>query len=196
MFKFTGIIMNYAPIGIAAQRFYVVGQSGLGVLWNLGKLVLTLYSCVCRIYSGCPDIALVAHPTSALYPCVAVIAFTSFPAKWHCHLRCRTWKNFGVPQRIVSFVLPTGYSFNLDGSTLYLGSLPLSLWRKAVWELSFRNANDAALDYQFGTAVARVPLVILSGTLVQFGLPLERYCHYSRRRCVHGYGADDRQFDW
>lgn len=182
MFKFTGIIMNYAPIGIGAAIGYVVGQSGLGVLWNLGKLVLTLYGALLVFVGGVLiPIALVARiPLGRFIRAVkdpAVLAFTTASSEAALPLAMQNMEKFGVPQRIVSFVLPTGYSFNLDGSTLYLAVASIFVAQAAGVELSFATQMTMMLSLMITSkgvaAVARASLVILSGTLVQFGLPLE-----------------------
>ena len=182
MFKFTGIIMNYAPIGIGAAIGYVVGQSGLGVLWNLGKLVLTLYGALAVFILGVLiPIALVARiPLLRFIRAIkepAVIAFTTSSSEAALPLAMQNMEKFGVPQRIVSFVLPTGYSFNLDGSTLYLAVASIFVAQAAGVELSFGTQMTMMLSLMITSkgvaAVARASLVILSGTLVQFGLPLE-----------------------
>ncbi|MCS6808157.1 MAG: cation:dicarboxylase symporter family transporter [Bacteroidota bacterium] len=182
MFKFTGIVMNYAPIGIGAAIGYVVGESGLGVLWNLGKLVLTLYGALIVFVLGVlVPIALIARiPLGRFIRAVkepAVIAFTTASSEAALPLAMQNMEKFGVPQRIVSFVLPTGYSFNLDGSTLYLAVASIFVAQAAGVELSFATQMTMMLSLMITSkgvaAVARASLVILSGTLVQFGLPLE-----------------------
>ncbi|MFY8001398.1 MAG: dicarboxylate/amino acid:cation symporter [Candidatus Kapaibacteriota bacterium] len=182
MFKFTAIIMNYAPIGIGAAIGYVVGQSGLGVLWNLGKLVLTLYGALVVFIVGVLiPVALIARiPLMRFIRAVkepAVIAFTTASSEAALPLAMQNMEKFGVPQRIVSFVLPTGYSFNLDGSTLYLAVASIFVAQAAGVELSFGTQMTMMLSLMITSkgvaAVARASLVILSGTLVQFGLPLE-----------------------
>lgn len=182
MFKFCGVIMNYAPIAIGAAIGYVVGQSGLGVLWNLGKLVLTLYGALV-VFIGFVliPIALVARiPLGRFIRAVkdpAVIAFTTASSEAALPVAMQNMEKFGVPQRIVSFVLPTGYSFNLDGSTLYLAVASIFVAQAAGIELSFGTQMTMMLSLMITSkgvaAVARASLVILSGTLVQFGLPLE-----------------------
>ncbi|TAE26436.1 MAG: dicarboxylate/amino acid:cation symporter [Candidatus Kapaibacterium sp.] len=182
MFKFTGIVMNYAPIGIGAAIGYVVGQSGLGVLWNLGKLVLTLYGAlVVFILFVLVPIALIARLNLKNFIRAvkdpAIIAFTTASSEAALPIALQNMQKFGVPQRIVSFVLPTGYSFNLDGSTLYLAVAALFVAQAANVELSFATQMTMMLSLMITSkgvaAVARASLVILSGTLVQFGLPLE-----------------------
>ncbi|MCU0425215.1 MAG: cation:dicarboxylase symporter family transporter [Candidatus Kapabacteria bacterium] len=182
MFKFTGIIMNYAPIGIGAAIGYVVGQSGLGVLWNLGKLVLTLYGALVVFVLGVlVPVALIARiPLMRFIRAIkdpAVLAFTTASSEAALPLAMQNMEKFGVPQRIVSFVLPTGYSFNLDGSTLYLAVASIFVAQAAGVELSFATQMTMMLSLMITSkgvaAVARASLVILSGTLVQFGLPLE-----------------------
>ena len=182
MFKFTGLVMKFAPIGIAAALGVTIGKNGLGVLFNLGKLVLTLY------------VALIVFVVVALVP-VAIIAKINLRKFWHwtkepwllafttasseaaLPLALENMEKFGVPRRIVSFVLPTGYSFNLDGSTLYLAIASIFVAQAAGIELPLSTQLLMMLTLMLTSkgvaAVPRASLVILSGTLTQFGLPLE-----------------------
>ncbi len=182
MFKFTGIVMKYAPIGIGAAIGYVVGESGLGVLWNLGKLVLTLYGAlVVFILCVLVPVALIARiPLIEFIKHVkdpAIIAFSTASSEAALPMAMKNMEAFGVPQRIVSFVLPTGYSFNLDGSTLYLSVALLFVAQAAGVELPFGTQMVMLFTLMITSkgiaGIARASLVILSGTLVQFGLPLE-----------------------
>lgn len=182
MFKFTNIVMKYAPIGIGAAIGYVVAVNGLGVLWNLGKLVLTLYAALLFFVL----VVLVPVALSARIPLrlfikyvkdPAIIAFSTASSEAALPMALKNMEAFGVPQRIVSFVLPTGYSFNLDGSTLYLAVAALFVAQAAGVEMTIGTQLIMLLTLMITSkgiaGVARASLVILSGTLVQFGLPLE-----------------------
>src|SRR5574337_129261 len=121
MFKFTNLVMMYAPIGIGAAVAVVVGKSGLGVLKNLGALVLTLYGslAVFVLVVLLPVAWLARVPIRRFWRWVKepwLIAFTTASSEAALPLALENMEKFGVPRRIVSFVLPTGYSFNLDGS--------------------------------------------------------------------------------
>lgn len=125
MFKFTGIVMRYAPIGIGAAMAVTVGHSGLGVLVNLGKLVLTLYGAlvVLALFVLLPVALLFKVPLKQFFRAVkepALIAFSTTSSEAALPRAMQAMESIGVPRRIVAFVMPTGYSFNLDGSTLYL----------------------------------------------------------------------------
>ncbi len=182
MFKFVNIIMKYAPIGIGAAMAVTVSHSGIGVVVNLGKLVLTLY------------LALVVFALVALLPAAliarvplrrfgrqvkepALIAFSTTSSDAALPLAMQRMIEFGVPKRIVAFVMPTGYSFNLDGSTLYLGVASLFVAQAAGVHLSLGTQLLMMLTLLITSkgiaAVPRASLVVLSGTLTAFGLPLE-----------------------
>ncbi|MBI2417975.1 MAG: cation:dicarboxylase symporter family transporter [Ignavibacteriales bacterium] len=182
MFKFTGIVMKFAPIGIGAAIAYTVGHSGAGVLINLGKLVLTLYGAlaVFILLVLLPVMLIFKIPIRAFLKAVkepALIAFSTTSSDAALPDALKQMINFGVPKRIVSFVLPTGYSFNLDGTTLYLAiasvfvaqaaGIPLTLEQQLIMMLTLMLTSKGV------AAVPRASLVILSGTLVTFGLPLE-----------------------
>ncbi len=181
-FKLVAIIMKYAPIGIGAAMAVTVSHSGIEVVLNLAKLVLTLY--VALIF-----FALVALLPMALYARIplrgflravkdpAVIAFTTTSSDAALPLAMERMIEFGVPRRIVAFVMPTGYSFNLDGSTLYLGVASLFVAQAAGVDLTLGQQLFMMLTLLITSkgiaAVPRASLVVLSGVLTSFGLPLE-----------------------
>ena len=182
MFKFTGIVMKYAPIGVGAAIAYTVGHSGLGVLLSLGKLVLTLYlALVIFILVALLPAALIARvPIRRFIELVkepALIAFATTSSEAALPKAMENMELLGVPRRIVSFVIPTGYSFNLDGSTLYLAvaaifvaqaaGMPLGLGEQLIILLTLMITSKGV------AGVPRSSLVILAGTLAHFGLPLE-----------------------
>ena len=182
MFKFTGLVMNYAPIGIAAALGVTIGKNGLGVILSLGKLVGTLYlALLVFVLVVLVPVALMArlnirrfwHWTKEPW----LLAFTTASSEAALPLALENMEKFGVPRRIVSFVLPTGYSFNLDGSTLYLAVASVFVAQAAGIELTLGTQLLMMLTLMLTSkgvaAVPRASLVILSGTLTQFGLPLE-----------------------
>jgi proton glutamate symport protein len=182
MFKLTGIVMKYAPIGIGAAIAVTVGHSGIGVLINLGKLVLTLYGAlIVFILVALVPVALMARvPVRAFFEMVkepALIAFASTSSEAALPKAMENMERLGVSRRIVAFVLPTGYSFNLDGSTLYLALASMFVAQAAGVHLSLGQQLIIVLTLMItskGVAgVPRASLVILSGTLLHFGLPLE-----------------------
>jgi len=182
MFKFVAIVMKFAPIGISAAMAVTVSHSGLGVLVNLGTLVLTLYGAlVVFAFAALLPAALIARiPVGRFLRTVkdpAIIAFTTTSSDAALPLAMQRMVEFGVPRRIVAFVMPTGYSFNLDGSTLYLGVASLFVAQAAGVHLSIGQQLFMMLTLLITSkgiaAVPRASLVVLSGTLTAFGLPLE-----------------------
>ena len=182
MFKFTNIVMRFAPFGIFAAVVGTVGKNGLGVLTSLGKLVLTLYgSLVVFLLVALIPVALLARiPLRAFWRWVKepwLIAFTTASSEAALPLAMENMEKFGVPRRIVSFVLPTGYSFNLDGSTLYLAIASIFVVQAAGLHFSLGQQLVMMLTLMLtskGVAgVPRAALVILSGTLATFHVPLE-----------------------
>ena len=182
MFKFTGIVMKYAPIGVGAAIAYTVGHSGLGVLLSLGKLVLTLYLALAIfILVALVPAALIARvPIRRFIELVkepALIAFATTSSEAALPKAMENMELLGVPRRIVSFVIPTGYSFNLDGSTLYLAVAAIFVAQAAGMPLGIGQQIIILLTLMITSkGVAGVPrssLVILAGTLAHFGLPLE-----------------------
>lgn len=182
MFKFTGVVMKFAPFGIGAAMAYTVGHSGLGVLVNLGKLILTMYGSLLFLFGAVflPILIIFKIPIIPFFRKVkdpALIAFSTTSSDAALPLALSNMEKFGVPRRIVSFVLPTGYSFNLDGSTLYLAITSIFVAQAAGIHLDLWHQLTIALTLMLTSkgiaAVPRASLVILSGTLVTFGLPLE-----------------------
>jgi proton glutamate symport protein len=182
MFKYTGIIMKFAPFGIGAAMAYTVGHSGLGILWNLGKLVGTLYGALIFmfLFVFIPIMKLYKIPIKKFLQTVKepfLIAFSTTSSDAALPVALENMVEFGVPRKIVSFVLPTGYSFNLDGSTLYLAIASIFVAQAAGVELSIGTQITMMLTLMITSkgiaAVPRASLVILSGTLLSFGLPLE-----------------------
>lgn len=182
MFKFVGIVMAYAPIGIGAAIGVTVGKSGLDVMLNLAKLVGTLYvSLVVFILVVLLPIALLARlDIKRFWQLVKepwLIAFSTASSEAAFPQAMQAMEKFGVPRRIVSFVLPTGYSFNLDGSTLYLAIASVFVAQAAGIDMPIGQQLLMMLTLMLTSkgvaAVPRASLVILSGALAQFGLPLE-----------------------
>jgi proton glutamate symport protein len=182
MFKFVGIMMKYAPIGIGAAMAVTVSHSGLGVIVNLAKLVGTLYGAliVFALVALLPVALLARIPIRNFLRHVkdpAIIAFTTTSSDAALPLAMQRMIEFGVPRRIVAFVIPTGYSFNLDGSTLYLGVASLFVAQAAGVHLSVGQQLFMMLTLLITSkgiaAVPRASLVVLSGVLTSFGLPLE-----------------------
>jgi proton glutamate symport protein len=182
MFKFTGLVMLFAPFGIGAAMAVTVGHAGVGVLTNLIKLVLTLYAAlIVFIFLVLLPVALWARiPIRKFLSAVkepALIAFSTTSSDAALPDAFKKMVNFGVPKSIVSFVLPTGYSFNLDGSTLYLAVASIFVAQAAGVHLTLSQQLMIMLTLMLTSkgvaAVPRASLVILSGTLVTFGLPLE-----------------------
>lgn len=182
MFKFTGIVMRYAPIGVGAAIAVTVGHKGIGVLQNLGLLILTMYGALTVFIVGVlGSVAFIARiPLKKFFIAVkepALIAFSTTSSEAALPKAMEQMEKFGVPRRIVSFVIPTGYSFNLDGSTLYLSLAAIFVAQAAGVDLTIGQQILMMLTIMLtskGVAgVPRASLVILAGTLSTFGLPLE-----------------------
>ena len=182
MFKFVGIVMKFAPIGIGAAIAVTVGKSGLGVLKNLGVLVLTLYGAliVFVLFVLLPIAIVFKVPIRRFWQATKepwLIAFTTASSEAALPLALQNMEKLGVPRRIVSFVLPTGYSFNLDGSTLYLALASVFVAQAAGIDMPISAQILMMLTLMLTSkgvaAVPRASLVILSGALAQFGLPLQ-----------------------
>jgi proton glutamate symport protein len=182
MFKFVGLVMAFAPFGIGAAIAVTVAKGGLSILGRLGILVLTLYGAliVFVLFVLLPTMILFRIPIKRFIRTVRepwLIAFTTASSEAAFPMAMQRMEQFGVPRRIVSFVLPTGYSFNLDGSTLYLALASVFVAQAAGIDMSIGQQLVMMLTLMVTSkgvaAVPRASLVILSGALAQFGLPLE-----------------------
>jgi proton glutamate symport protein len=182
MFRFTNIVMYFAPIGVGAAMAFTVGHMGLGVLVNLGKLLLTVY--VALIAFGLlvllPAALLFQVPLRRFLSAVAepaTIAFATSTSEAALPRAMEAMEALGVPRRVVAFVIPAGYSFNLDGSTLYLATASIFVAQAAGVHLSMAQQVTMMLTLMLtskGVAgVPRATLVILLATAATFGLPTE-----------------------
>ena len=182
MFKFVGLVMSFAPFGIGAAIAVTVSNSGLGVLKNLGILVLTLYGAliVFILLVLVPILVMFRIPLKEFIATVrepALIAFSTASSEAALPQAMQAMEKFGVPRRIVAFVMPTGYSFNLDGSTLYLALASIFVAQAAGIDMPLSQQILMMLTLMLTSkgvaAVPRASLVILSGALASFGLPLQ-----------------------
>jgi proton glutamate symport protein len=182
MFKFTNIVMLFAPIGVGAAIAYTVGHLGIGILVNLAKLLATMYAAVLVFVLGVLlPVALIARVPLRRFVSAAAeptsIAFATASSEAALPRAMENMEAFGVPRRIVAFVIPTGYSFNLDGSTLYLSLAAVFVAQAAGVQLSIGQQLLLLLTLMLtskGVAgVPRAALVILLGTVASFNLPAE-----------------------
>ncbi|MDR2284008.1 MAG: cation:dicarboxylase symporter family transporter [Sphingobacterium sp.] len=180
MFKFTNLVMLFAPIGVGAAMAYTVGHLGVDILKNLFMLLMSLYIALIAF------LLLVLFPV-ALYLKVPVkqfinaikepvsIAFATTSSDAALPKAMENMEKFGVPRKIVSFVIPTGYSFNLDGTSLYLSLASIFVAQAAGIELSIGQQLLIAFTLMITSkgvaAVPRASLIVLIATADQFGLP-------------------------
>ena len=182
MFKYTKYVMYSAPFGVAGAMAYTVATNGTSVLVSLGKLVVTLYATQILFVCGVllPIVVLLRIPLKRFFHAARepfVIAFSTASSESALPLALENMQRFGVPRHIVGFVLPTGYSFNLDGSTLYLAVASVFVAQAAGVHLTLGQQILMMLTLMLTSkGVAGVPrgaFVILTGTVASFGLPLE-----------------------
>lgn len=182
MFKYTGYVMYLAPLGVGAAMAVTIGKNGVSVLFSLSKLVGTLYAAliVFVVFAMGSVILLARIPLKRFIEAVRqpwLIAFSTASSEAALPLALENMERFGVPKHIVAFVLPTGYSFNLDGSTLYLALASVFVAQAAGIEMPLSQQILMMLTLMLSSkgvaAVPRASLVILAGTLASFNLPLE-----------------------
>ena len=181
MFKFTNVVMFFAPIGVGAAIAYTVGHMGLGILLNLLQLLVTLYVALIAflVLVLLPIALIVGVPIVKFLKAIAEpvsIAFATTSSEAALPRAMEEMELIGVPRKIVAFVMPTGYSFNLDGTTLYLSLASIFVAQAAGIELSLSKqllmVFTLMLTSKGVAGVPRASLVILSGTAASFGLPV------------------------
>jgi proton glutamate symport protein len=182
MFSFTNIVMYYAPIGVGAAMAYTIGQMGPGVLLHLGRLLLTLYAALLAFgLVGLLPVALIAGvPIAKFLRAVAepaTIAFATSTSEAALPRAMEAMEALGVPRRIVAFVIPAGYSFNLDGSTLYLALASVFVAQAAGvtmgWKQQLFMVATLMLTSKGVAGVPRATLIVLLATVAMFHLPEE-----------------------
>jgi proton glutamate symport protein len=182
MFRYTKYVMYVAPFGVGAAIAVTIGSKGIGVLFGLGKLVGTLYlaQALCVVLVLGSSLVIAGVPIGRFWQAARqpfLIAFSTASSEAALPLALENMERFGVPKHIVGFVLPTGYSFNLTGSTLYLSLASIFIAQAADIHMSLGAQISMMLTLMLmskGTAgVPRAALVILAGTLGTFQLPQE-----------------------
>jgi len=182
MFPYTRYVMYLAPLGVGAALAVVIGNKGVDVLFGLGKLIATMYvsSILCVVFVLGPALILFHIPVRGFYRAVRepfLIGFSTASSEAALPLALENMEQFGVPKHIVGFVIPTGYSFNLVGSALYLSLAAVFVAQAAGVNLSFGDQLLMMLTLMLASkgvaGVPRAALVILAGTLSTFHLPME-----------------------
>lgn len=180
MFKFTQLIMYFAPFAVFAAIAYSIGNMGLDILVNLFKLLATLYvSLIIFLLIVLLPVALLFKiPVRGFVKKVAepfTIAFATTSSESALPVAMERMEEFGVPRKIVAFVMPTGYSFNLDGTTLYLSLATIFIAQISGINLPFEKqlliVFTLMLTSKGVAGVPRASMVILLGTAASFGLP-------------------------
>lgn len=182
MFEYTKYVMYLAPLGVGGAIAAVIGAKGIGVLFGLGKLIGALYIALAGYVFIILGIVVVMFRIPVMRFLRAVkdpyfLAFSTASSEAAFPMAIRNMERFGVPRHIVSFVLPTGYSFNLDGSTLYLALASVFVAQAAGVEMTLSQQltmiATLMLTSKGVAAVPRASLIILAATLQTFNLPLE-----------------------
>ena len=180
MFKFTNVVMYFAPLGVGGALAYTVGKMGFAPLFNALQLLLTLYGAlIAFVLLILLPVALIARlPLRRFIAAVAEsvsIAFATTSSEAALPRAMEAMEGIGVPRRIVAFVMPTGYSFNLDGTTLYLSLAAVFVAQAAGVPFTFGEqllmVFTLMLTSKGVAGVPRASLVILLATVASFNLP-------------------------
>ena len=182
MFRYTNYVMFLAPFGVGAAIAVTIGSKGIGVLFGLGKLVGALY-CALIVFIGAvlvPTLLVARVPMARFWHAVRqplLIAFSTASSEAALPLALENMERFGIPKHIVGFVLPTGYSFNLTGTTLYLSLASIFIAQAAAVRLSLAMQITMMLTLMLtskgAAGVPRAALVLLAATISTFQLPQE-----------------------
>ena len=181
MFKFTEYVMYFAPLGIFGAIASTVGTNGLSILKNYAKVIFSLYTALAVfvllvLFIACKYARISLRSLLRVIQEPAILAFTTASSEAAFPKAIELMEKFGVPQNIVSFVMPAGYTFNLDGSTLYLAmavvfssqicGINLDINQQILMMLALMLTSKGI------AGVPRVSLVVLAGTLASFNIPL------------------------
>ncbi len=181
MFKFTEYVMFFAPLGIYGAIAYTVGSNGVNILFNYGKIILSLYVALAAfvffvLFAACKIVKISIRGLIKALQEPALLAFSTASSEAALPKAMKIMEDFGVPKSIVGFVMPTGYTFNLDGSTLYLAMAVIFSTQLVGHPLTFEQQlviMFALMLTSKGIAgVPRVSLIVLAGTLTSFGIPI------------------------
>lgn len=181
MFKFTEYVMLFAPIGIFGAIAYTVGSNGIEILFNYAKIILSLYTALAVfvlivLIVACKIVRISFRGLIKAIQEPAILAFSTASSEAALPKAMSIMEKFGVPKSIVGFVMPTGYTFNLDGSTLYLAMAVLFSTQLVGHHLSIEQQlviMFALMLTSKGIAgVPRVSLIVLAGTLTSFNIPI------------------------
>lgn len=181
MFKFTQLVMNLAPIGVFGSIAYTISKNGIEIIVHYAKIIGALYLALIIflfliLLIACKIVKISVFSLLRAIREPAMLAFTTSTSEAALPQAMKIMESFGVPKNIVGFVMPTGYTFNLDGSTLYLAlavlfSLQIADIHLNMFQLLF--LMIALMVTSKGVAgVPRAALVVLAGTLTNFGYPL------------------------
>ena len=181
MFKFTEFVMYFAPLGIFGAIAFTVGSNGLGILKNYAKIIFSLYTALAVfvlvvLFIACKYAKVSFRNLIKALQEPAILAFTTASSEAAFPKAIDIMERFGVPRNIVGFVMPTGYTFNLDGSTLYLAMAVLFCSQIVGIDLSINQQIMIMLALMLTSkgiaGVPRVSLIVLAGTLASFDIPI------------------------
>jgi proton glutamate symport protein len=182
MFRFTNLIMYFAPVGVGAAMAYTVGHLGLGVLVNLGKLVLTYWGALGMLVVAVmiPILLLFGIPVRGFFKAVmepAGIAFATTASEAALPRAMEVMEAFGVPQKVVAFVIPVGYSLNMDGAAVYLTLAAMFVAQASGMHLGLRQQVGMVfvlmLTSKGMTGIPRAGVMVLMATASSLHLPAE-----------------------
>jgi proton glutamate symport protein len=181
MFKFTEYVMYFAPLGIFGAIASTVGMNGLSILKNYAKIIFSLYTAlavfvVVVFFIACKYARISFRSLLKAIQEPAILAFSTASSEAAFPKAISIMERFGVPQNIVSFVMPTGYTFNLDGSTLYLAMAVIFSSQICGINLGLDTQIMMMLTLMLTSkgiaGVPRVSLIVLAGTLSSFNIPI------------------------
>lgn len=181
MFKFTEYVMFFAPVGIFGAISYTVGTNGIEILFNYGKIIVSLYVALIAfvllvLIFACKIVRISFRGLIKAIQEPALLTFTTASSEAALPKAMSIMEKFGVPKSIVGFVMPTGYTFNLDGSTLYLAMAVIFSTQLVEIDLSIKQQLVIMFALMLTSkgvdGVPRASLIVLAGTLTSFNYPI------------------------
>jgi Na+/H+-dicarboxylate symporter len=182
MLQITGYVMRLAPVAVFGALAKVVASNGLGILGTYAMLLLEFYTSLLILWAILLGIGAV-FLKQRIWTLIRyireplLIAFSTASSEAALPKLFEQLDRFGVPRRISGFMLPLGYSFNLDGSMMYMSFATIFIAQAYGIELSIGTQIMILLTLMISSkgvaAVPRASLVVITGTLAMFGLPVE-----------------------
>jgi len=180
MLKVTGYVMNFAPFAVFGAMAAIISQKGMGILWTYGKFIGQFYLGLGVLWlvlglAGFVVLGRLVFPLLGRLKAPLLLAFSTASSEAAYPRMLEELEKYGCDNKIVSFVLPLGYSFNLDGSMMYMTFASLFIAQAYNMHLGLEQQISMLLVLMITSkgiaGVPRASLVVIAGTLSMFNIP-------------------------